>query len=82
MKRTYFFMTFLADGTPVDLIYESKYRKGTIDHALDILFATRDHNIELAKGELHKDTSLYCYILNEKNKYEQCFGENKIVDCR
>ena len=81
MKRKYFFQAKLSTGEYVDLIYESSSRRGTFPHKEDFWEATRG-KVELADGELKKDFTLFSYILNEKNKDEQCFGENRIIDLR
>lgn len=81
MKKTYFFQGKLASGEYVNLIYESASRKGTFPHTQDLWEATLG-KVELAAGEINKDTSLFSYLLNDRNKYDQCFEDYRTVDLR
>lgn len=77
-KRSYFMDARLKSGEWVTLLYESAHRKDTDSHMWDIW-------ISIAKGGIGDDVeriSDFKYILNKKNKDEQCYGSLRIVDLR
>lgn len=81
MNKAYFFQGRLATGEYVNLIYESSSRRGTFPHTQDLWEQTLG-KVELADGELNKDTTLFAYLLNDRNKYEQCFDDYRTIDIR
>lgn len=82
MKKKAYFMTMkLMTGEFVDVIYESASRKGTDPHYWDMFFAAKDVDIDW-KYKFNHDTATFSYILNKKNKDEQCFGEHRVIDLR
>lgn len=80
-KKTYFYTTQLKSGEWVNLIYESASRKGTAPHTMD-LYAVAHDKVELAGLYSEEDMKLNAYILNDRNKYEQCFEDYRTIDLR
>lgn len=81
MKRAYFMTMKLKSGEFVDVVYKSASRKGTFPHWQDLYDAANDVDVDWGY-EYNNDTATFSYILNEKNKDEQCFGEHRIIDLR
>lgn len=81
MKRAYFMTMKLKSGEFVNVIYESASRKGTFPHDQDQYFATRDLDVDWTY-KFNYDTATFSYILNDKNKYEQCFEDYRVIDTR
>lgn len=83
--RTYFYSTLELDtGEWVELVYESSHRKGTQPHDWDLVDAIiRSGITPKHRSPIKVDTSLNAYILNNKNKDEQAFGEyHRVIDLR
>lgn len=79
MKKAYFCTVQLATGEWVELIYESGSRKGTSPHYFDLYFSIPS---DLKLKSYSIDTTTDCFLLNKKNKDEQCFGDHRIIDLR
>lgn len=77
MKRAYFIDVELENGEWVTIVYESDSRRGSASHRIDFYCATKDLKIADKKIDFS-----YAYILNKKNKYEQMFGDSRIIDLR
>lgn len=71
----------LKSGEWVDVIYESAHRKGTRPHNEDLYWATCELGVDVTCA-YNSDTATFSYLFNKKNKYEQCFGDNRIIDTR
>ncbi len=80
-KRAYFRDMKLTSGEFVTVVYESASRKGTEPHWWDMYWATYDLDVDW-DYERDKDTADFSFILNEKNRDEQCFGDHRIIDLR
>lgn len=81
MNKTYFCTIMLPSGEWVDVVYESNHRKGSLAHNLDIADAALSKGINIYKCKCN--TAQDAYIMNKKNKDEQCFGEmNRVIDFR
>lgn len=84
-KRTYFMDLYLTTGEFVTVVYESAKRKNTWGHFLDMYYEAI-HNEALKDVDWtngwNKNTTDCAYILNNKNKEDQCFGDYKIIDLR
>ena len=84
-KKTYFMDLKLKSGEWVTVLYESASRKGTFPHEQDVHNALWSNDIEYDSEYLNmafRNMSAWTYILNEKNKDEQCFGDHRIIDLR
>ena len=85
MKRAYFFETKLETGDYVNIVYETEHRKGTHSHMSDLLWAIYENKIKVAddkikRGKRWKDTFYFIYMLNDKNKYEECFDDRRTIN--
>lgn len=80
MKKTYFMDVKLTNGEWVTLVYESDSRKGTTSHTIDFWNATYDKvSVDYIENSVSTKNA---FIMNKKNKYEQLFGELKVIDLR
>ena len=83
MKRAYFITIRLDSGEWVDLVYESSHRKGTGRHYDDLYYSARKAGVGSAVLQYSvSDLAVFSYILNEKNKHDQCFDDYRVVDLR
>lgn len=79
MKKSYFIDVKLMSGEWVTLVYESSSRKGTTAHTIDFWNAAYDFKIDYIKTDVSTKNA---YIMNEKNKKEQLFGDLRVIDLR
>ena len=81
MKRTYFFCCELATGEWVNIVYESAHRKNTSNHIFDLHSIVYHRGIKLA-DMITGDSRRSIYLLNGRNRDEQCFDGYKVIDLR
>lgn len=77
--KTYFMTMKLKSGEFVGVVYKTPSRKGTNPHLLDLYFAASDIGVDW-DYPYNKDTATFAHIMNAKNKEEQCFGDNRVIE--
>lgn len=90
--RSYFIDVRLEGGEWVTLVYDSSSRKGTQPHRDDFYLAMSrsGHDLQIDNefyenflhGTFYGHLDEFAYILNDKNKVEEEFGMNRIIDLR
>ena len=80
--RTYFYTTQIKSGEWVNLVYDSKFRKGTAPHWDDFYKAAYGKVELIGMYPNEEEMRMNAYILNDKNKEEQCFDDYKTIDLR
>lgn len=91
MTKTYFAQIRLTDGRYVNIVYTSDHRKGTSGNQLDLLIKSNGKaDIDTAhylkrrsyRGRRYNelDLSSCIYLMNDKNKYEECFEDYETID--
>lgn len=83
--KTYFYQAKLEDGRWVNVVYNSDGRKGTSQNHVDRYMSASKHGVRLASLEnraTSKQKDEFTYLMNAKNKYEQCFDDYEVIDCR
>lgn len=86
-NRTYFFWTRLKSGEGVNIVYNTVHKKGTENHILDFLESLRKNGLRLPedsieRGKGWKNTFDNIFLLNEKNKEDECFYDYRVIDLR
>lgn len=83
--KAYFADIKLKTGEWVTIVYESESRKNTLAHKMDLWNAVWNSQIDYDEDDVNKCADrcdVRIYLMNAKNKAEQCFGDLRIIDMR
>ena len=87
-KKDYCFNAKLdATGEYVNILYRSSHRHGTESNLSDLMDALRKNSITVSGGsifygKLWKRNFYSIYLLNKKNKENECFDDYRTIDLR